>query len=418
MTGKSGAAFQGIFANPSFRRFWLAFTFSAVGDSLTRVALTWFVYERTGSALALGLLNIAFTAPVIFGGLIAGSLLDRFDRRRVMFFDNLLRAVAIGMIPLLHMLGLLQLWHIYVVAVIYGTTMMISLAGGPSLVPLLVRRDQLASANSLEMLSFTLSSVLGPPLAGLLISRFSAPAVVALDVVSYLAFAVVLLTLKLMPAEPEPEGTAPASYRLHDAFKLLLRNRVLLSTTLMYMLGNAGYGLMEVWLPIYVHDGLGGGPEMYGLALAALAIGEVTSTLIVGNMRLKVPLGTAIAAAATLSGLALMITLVGQHFAWMAVSFLLVGFLGAPLSIWAQTLRMQVIPDKLRGRTFALLRMLMLGATPLGGALAGALLPLTGFSLLIGLSATLIGGPGLAGFAVAELRRADSVPQGCAIVLG
>lgn len=81
-------------------------------------------------------------------------------------------------------------------------------------------------------------------------------------------------------------------------------------------------------------------------------------------------------------------------------------YISAPLTIWAQTLRMQVIPPEMRGRTFALLRTLMQGATPLGGALAGFLLPVLGMQLMIWLSSIVIGAPGLVGMQIKELRQA------------
>ena len=76
--------YRSVFQNPNFRRFWLGFTFSELGDSMSRVALAWFVYELTKSPAGLGGLMVAYTTPVMVGGLVAGPLLDRFDRRKVM----------------------------------------------------------------------------------------------------------------------------------------------------------------------------------------------------------------------------------------------------------------------------------------------------------------------------------------------
>src|SRR5690349_899526 len=120
--------YEQIFRHRSFRLFWGGFTFSVLGDTISRVALTWFVYQTTRSAEALGWLMLCYTGPVIVGGLVAGPLLDRFDRRTVMVVDNLVRGVAVALIPLLYALGLLALWHIYLVAAVYGALMMISLA--------------------------------------------------------------------------------------------------------------------------------------------------------------------------------------------------------------------------------------------------------------------------------------------------
>jgi MFS family permease len=93
---------------------------------------------------------------------------------------------------------------------------------------------------------------------------------------------------------------------------------------------------------------------------------------------------------------------------WSAVAGLfLVGFFDSPLTIWAQTLRMAIIPPALRGRVFALIRMSIQAGGPLGGAVAGFLLPILGMGATILLSAAAIGLPGFAGFAVRPLRRAQ-----------
>jgi hypothetical protein len=93
----------------------------------------------------------------------------------------------------------------------------------------------------------------------------------------------------------------------------------------------------------------------------------------------------------------------------VAASLALFGLFSAPLTIWAQTLRMQIIPEHLRGRSFALLRMLMQSGNPIGGALAGGLLPLVGMMAMIGLSGLLVGTPGLIGYSVKPLSLAGDL---------
>jgi hypothetical protein len=89
------------------------------------------------------------------------------------------------------------------------------------------------------------------------------------------------------------------------------------------------------------------------------------------------------------------------------ISLTLLGFCSAPLTIWAQTLRMKVIPAPLRGRAFALLRTLMQSATPVGGAVAGAAMPLWGLPVMIVTAAIWMGAPGLIGYGIRTLRQAD-----------
>lgn len=401
-----------VWRQRAFRWFWLGFSFSVIGDMMTRVALTWFVYETTGSAQALGWLNFFYTGPVIVGGFVAGWLLDRFDRRRVLLVDSLIRGAAVALIPLLHALGRLELWHIYLVAAAYGTLMMIALAGSPALVPDLVDKHHLATANALETLSYTLGGVIAPPIAGLLIARIGAPNVLILDVLSYLAFALALTQIRPHRAEltPDPTPTHRPATGFAAALRLFLGNRVLFTTTVMYMVANIGLGCLFVWLPVFADQRLAGGAELYGLLLGVMAVGEVISSVWAGSVSLSRPLGTMICLFLSLSGLTLLLFWLGETI-WVAgLSLALFGLFTAPLTIWAQTLRMQIIPEGLRGRVFALLRLLMQGTTPIGGLLAGTLLPLWGLSLMIGFSALLTGLPGLWGVTVAELHQPEREP--------
>lgn len=400
-------SYQAIFRNANFRWFWLGFTLSALGDSVSRVAFTWFVYERTRSPEALGLLALAYTGPIIIGGLVAGPLLDRYDRRRVMLVDNLLRGVTIALIPILHVLDRLELWHLYAAAVVYGFLMMISLAGSPSLVPSLVRRDQLATANALEMLSYTLAGVIGPPLAGWLIAVINPPTVVAIDALSYFLFVLALAVIRVQPSERATSPTQ-AGVGLGEAVRLMLGNTPLFTITVMFMIFNIGGSMASVWLPILADQTLGGGPELYGTLLGALSAGEVVSAFFVGSLTLGLTLGMLICLAQALSGLALLLVLFPGNVWVVGVGLALYGAFSTPLTIWAQTLRMQIIPEHLRGRTFALLRTLMQSGNPIGGALAGFLMPLLGLYPLIALSALLVGVPGLLGYQVKALRDADN----------
>jgi MFS family permease len=161
-----------------------------------------------------------------------------------------------------------------------------------------------------------------------------------------------------------------------------------------------------VWLPILSDQVLGGGVELYGLLLGALAVGEVISSILAGTLVLPFSLGIAICLGQVLSGVALSLMGFSATIPVAIISLALLGFFSAPLTIWAQTLRMKIIPHHLRGRTFALLRTMMQSANPIGGALGGALMPLLSIPVMIVISALCIGLPGLIGYSVSALREA------------
>lgn len=376
---------------------------------MTSVALVWLVYSSTHSSEALGILLVCYTGPVVVGGLLAGSLLDRFSRRRVMIVDNLIRGAAVVSVPVTFALNLLTLWQLYAVAAVYGFFFMITLAGSPSIVPDLVPKSLLPTANALETLAFTVSGVAGPPLAGVVILRFGAPNVMLIDALSYVVFILALFGIKLSTKlETENILITKARFGIKDAFELLISNKILLATTLMFMTFNLGEGFLSLWLPILSSQVLNGGPGIYGGLLGALALGQVGGSLVSGTEAMsRFSPGRLICVSQIASGLSIGILLLSQTVAFAAASLLLLGFFSAPLTVWAQTLRMRIIPPEMRGRTFALLRTMMQSTGPAGSLVAGFVLPIIGLFASVTVSSALVGLPGLVGIGVKDLRNAS-----------
>src|SRR4030095_3875309 len=124
--------------HPAFRRLWLGLSISNLGDQFTIIALLWFVLQLTGSVAAVRLVILCFDLPGIITGAILGGLLDRYQPRLVMGFDNLARAALIATIPALLALGSLQLWHVFVLALLAGALSPATAAGIRAFMPHLV----------------------------------------------------------------------------------------------------------------------------------------------------------------------------------------------------------------------------------------------------------------------------------------
>jgi predicted MFS family arabinose efflux permease len=387
---------------PAFRRFWTGFAAAVTADEIVRIAFVWFVYAHTGSAAAVGWLMVCFTAPIVAGGFLAGWLLDRFDRRLVMVLDNAVRAIAIAVVPLLQVLGVLAFWQLYLIAGLFGLLLMIPLAGTPTLIPALVPVERRTTANALEVLGYTVGGIAGPLLGGALIAGWSAPLAVLLSAAIYLFFA---WTLARLPPQP-PAGATSRRAPLGEAIGLLIGNTFLISTTLLFLVFNIGLGLVLVWLPVFADTRLAGGAAGYGLMLAAFAAGQMAAALMIGGAAPGGRLGLRICIAQALAGLAVVAILPLQQGLAAAAILFVFGTMVAPLTVWAQTLRMAIVPTALHGRAFALLRTLMQAGRPIGGAIAGLVIDPAALGPAILLSAILIGVPGLLGLAVRDLREA------------
>jgi len=398
-------ALRKVLASPSrFGTFWASFSMSVLGDAVTRTALIWYVLDRTGSAVSLGWLSFWFTAPVIVGGLLAGWLLDRFDRRLIMALDSAIKAGIVVSLPLLASLEVLEIRHVYVAAAVLGLLMMIPLAGVPTLLTSMVEEDELNAANSLETIGFTFGGVAGPPIAGFLIASVGPLQALYLDAATYLLFVAATVRCRVRVASPDLPGRSGAN--IVDAARVILGSPVLSSTTAMYLMFNVGLGALLVAVPVLSDTTPAGGPQLYGTLLACLATGELVGSLATGTFRLPIPEGKAICLAAILSGAGISIAGISKEAIGIGIGLALYGAFSAPLTVWGQTLRMKIIPQGYHGRCFAIMRTLMQSGGPAGGLAAGFLLPVCAPRAVISGIALLTVAIGAAGLSIRNVRTA------------
>jgi MFS family permease len=394
-----------------FRLLWTGMTLSAVGDSMSLVALLWLVYQTTGSARQLGWFVAIYTAPVAVGGLVAGSVLDRFDRRAVLLVDNLIRGAAFATVPLLYHAGALARWHLYLVAALFALLKMLPLAGVPAMIPELVPTREHDSANALESIGYGVATLAGPATAGVLLTHLNGADVVAVDAATYLTFAALLWRMRPPIRHPD-SAPEPARAGVRPALRFVIGQPAIMATTVMFMLFNVGLGIILVLLPIYAQTVLtvGAGASGFGVLSSALAGGELAGSAAAGMVASRWPLGRAIAGSQLLAG-AFLLGLVALPQLPGAVAFLgLSAFCSGPLTVWAQTLRMRLVPADLRGRVFGLLRTGMQATPPLGGVAASALLAGPGLRQAVLATALLIGVPGAVGLRLRSLSTPRSDP--------
>lgn len=406
--GRAVSAYLRLLRHRSFALLWAGSTVSLVGDGLTWVSLVWLVYELGGGPAEIGLLAACYSGPVIVGGLAAGILLDRFDRRKLLMADNAIRGLTVLSIPLAAAAGALTLPHLYVVAAVYGLLYMTSLAGFPTMLPDLVEPDELPTANAMESLGFGIGGIIGPILAGLLVTTIGATANLAIDALTYLVFIVCLAFVRLPPhaRDAGAERVAPR-IGLRPAVAFALRTPAIVATTLMFMAANIGEGMLTVLLPVYTRDVLVADAATYGLLIGTFTLGLLAGSLVVGAIRWRWTLGRSIAAFQAAAGAVVLALLAQPALAGTLATLAIFGLLVSPLTIWAQTVRMRLIPAHLRGRMFALLRTLMQSTPPIGGLIAGTVLAGGGVGPTIVAMAALIAVPGILGLVHGSLAPAN-----------
>jgi MFS family permease len=392
--------------NPAFQRLWLGLSISYLGDQFTIIALLWFVLQSTGSGAAVGLVILCFDLPGVVTGAILGRLLDRYQPRLVMGCDNLARATLIAAIPTLYSLGSLQLWHVFVLALLAGALSPATTAGVRAFVPHLVNDAGLDRANALIATSLQFSYLAGPVVAGFAVARLGGPWALFIDAASFLLMGLLVLTLPTITREPRVARHATANRWL--GFDALFSLRYVPALTLLTLVFFFSYGPLEAALPVYSSQTLHANADGYGLLWAGFGAGAFAGVLTLTKLWHRWRPSIALPIIAVLWGTLLCPLFFVRR---LPLAMLFLGVAGAswsPYTLMETTLLQRLIPAEMRGQVFGARHSLVVAATPLGAVFGGVLLQYLSVPLVIaisGLACILAGLGGLASPSLRQLQR-------------
>jgi MFS family permease len=261
---------------------WWGQVTSQIGEGLNKVALLWFVYELTGSAMMIAMVGLLQTVPPLLFGPLIGVYLDRLQKKQVMVWVDIIRTVLVFLIPTLYGLGLLKLEGLFVLIFL---TSMVSTVFGPALVsavPFLVRRAELVSANALIQGTNNIGLLLGPAVSGILIALIGAQHVLYVNAATFLISALCLIPIRSNESTQQTPKESPSGSVLKDlavGFRFVFgdRSTVLLLVTIsaLYNLGASAFVFV---LPVYAKEFLHVGPVQLGWLWSALGAGMLLAS--------------------------------------------------------------------------------------------------------------------------------------------
>jgi len=359
---------------PAFRRLLAAATATNLGDGLLLVGLPLVVIQLTREPLLVAAINASFSLPWLLFALQAGALADRRSRRALLVHSAAWRGALLVAAGTAAVLGSFPLAAIYVLVFLLGTAEVLFDTTSQSLVPDLVDREHLGRANGwLIGLQTVMNNFVGAPLAGLLVGLVGAAMVLG-PAVLYLAAALILVAL---PGTYRPPARPPARMRTDIAEGLrelwqhpTLRALGLLGAVL--NLANAGYFAVLVLFIVGPSSPMGLTEVGYGLLAAVLAGASVAGSLLAGRLEETFgPRRTALGGVA-LTSAAMLVPVVTTSVAAVVVMALVLGFSSVLVNVVIVSSRQRIVPSALLGRVNASFRVLVMGASPLGAALGGA----------------------------------------------
>jgi Transmembrane secretion effector len=371
-----------------FALLWTGAAISLLGDGVYIVAIAWQVYELSDTPTALSLIGVAWTLPMAAFLLVGGVVSDRIDRRKIMIATDLVRAFAVAVIAVLSLSGVLELWHLFLLAVVFGTGDAFFGPAFNSTVPQIVPQRLLVEANALDQcIRPFMMALAGPAIGGLTVAALGAGAAFALDAGSFVLSA---LAISLMSgtfrADRSAEEASSALADLREAFQFVRTQPWLWGTLLGAAISLlAFWGPIEVLVPFRIKNDLGGDAADFGLVLAAGGVGAILAAVVMAQLGLPRKHMTFMYVAWAIGCLGI----AGLAFAtvlWqaMASSFVQQALFASGLVVWG-TLMQTLVPSRLLGRVTSLDWLVSTSLVPISFALTGPV------AAAIGAEATLAG---------------------------
>lgn len=409
------AAYARCLADREFRRMQPGFLISFLGDGMSMVGVAWLALQLAGPgdrAAVVGMAVAAYSLPAAVGSFSLGRWLSSRSSRALILADSLLRAGVFTVIPVLHWLRLLDVPVFIALLAVSSLLHAWGIAGRQTFVAETLPQSDRLAGHSLVGGQEQLSFIAGPPLAGLVASASGPATVLAFDAASY-------LYLALMAARLRGEGTAGRRppIPLRRTGRTLVRHPGLLGLLVLTFVFNLLYGPIEVAVPVFVADRLGGEPALLGWIWGAFGVGAVIGALVTGTLR-RLPLWPTALAIVAGWGLA-MYALAG--FGTLTAAIVGFGFGGlvyAPYGPVSITLLQRKAPVDELVSLSAFRSAVLVTASPLGAGLGGLLVTGLGPVDAIRLSGLATVGLAVLGAAFVLLvrlsRRADGL-QGPAL---
>ena len=374
---------------PEFRDLWIANFISNFGTLMHSVAAAWLMTTLTSSPLLIGLVQTAASLPAFFFGVAGGALTDLVNRRKLLVVAQLWMMVMAAFMAVMAWNGHLHPWELLLLLALLGMGAAIHLPGWQTLLQDLVSRDQVASAVSLNSISFNLARAVAPAVGGILVGIIGAAWVFALNAISFIA---VLAGLWRVPAHRVPVSkgkvTPGALFRSLGEGWAFLRTSPLLAGILLragfFMLTGSG-----VWalLPVVARDHLGVGATVYGLLLSAFGVGSVIGALFIPGLRRRFPIDVMVGISLGIFALCEVVVAQSRSTPMVGMALLLAGISWIVVAVNHNVSVQMCSPSWIRGRTISFYLLTFQGSLAIGSWIAGWVADRAG----IGVSITLCG---------------------------
>lgn len=385
MSDQGGGWWPTVLRNRSFARLFFAGATSASGFAIGQVALTVLVYNTTQSALDVAYIGVSFTVASIIFSLVAGALVDRHERRKLMVLSDLARAGSLAVLIACLVTFGFSLAVVLGVAFVLGSFTTLFQPAERAFTPEVVGNEQLANANALVQSSNSVIQFASNGAGGVLVGVVGAVAAFSLNLATFLISALLIVGIVgfMGPRRFVPGGKEPPSMMadLREGFSYIVRNRGLLELTVSAGLANLFFSMALQFFVIYAEDVLHGGPVVYGFLVGTFVLGFAPGAWLAAHFRTVRFAGWTYILSGVADGICILgLVAVPNIVAAFSFAFTTGVFLGLLNTTWLTTVQL-VVPSEMQGRYFGLDQLGSFAVVPVGQVLGGVIITANGIGI-------------------------------------
>lgn len=357
----------------NYRLFFFGQGLSLIGTWMERIAISWLVYRLTGSAIALGTIAFAGQIPCFVLAPVGGVVADRFSKHRILLLTQIFSMMQASVLAWLALSGQVEIWHLILLSMTLGVINAFDMPVRQAFVIEMVDdSEDLGNAIALNSSMFNAARLVGPTVAGIIISVSGEAQCFVINSISYFAVIISLLLMKPRPVYLRP-GTPHPMIQLKEGFSYAYR-----FVPIRYVIGYIGLMSLAgmpylVLMPIFADEILRGGPQTYGILMGTSGVGALIGALYMAARKSVLGLEKLLVFSGLLFGASLMIFSLSTSL-WLSMGVLLFsGFGMMVLMAGCNTVLQTMVDDNKRGMIMSFYMMAFMGTIPLGSLAAGYL---------------------------------------------
>ena len=364
-----------IFKNRNFGLLWAGHLISHAGDAIYMIALPWLMLELTGSKSLTSHVAMAAYLPAVLFGLVAGVLIDRYNRKWIMIFSDILRSLLVAIVPLALIFDFITPMLIGVITFLLATFATFFYPARDSLIPYIVTPEELPAANSAISISGQMAHLLGPLFAGLGISIIGLKHLFTADAISFL-FSIMFISFIVIPTKKNRNYKHPTKLQgIIEGLKYVNAHKGLRLLLLLTFINNIFImGPAIIGLPVFVREVLTADFGVYAQLETSMAAGMIIGSFIFWKTVKRINPISILLFGIVVDGISYTFLYFANSI-FAATLVLLIHGIGIPLITVSRTTIIQaVVPDEFRGRLFSMIYMAVMGTTALSIGLTGIVL--------------------------------------------